>query len=214
MVDVKFCGLTRREDAAFAAASGAKYVGVIFAGGPRDVTVERAHEVLEGAGTGAKRAGVFGADFAERIGVAGRRVPLDVVQLHGDPSADDVAAARAAFEGEVWAAVRVRGSDLPRHAAELFHSADAVLLDARVEGQLGGSGVALAWEKLAAQVGAVRGDAMLVLAGGLTPENVEVAIAALRPDVVDVSSGVESAPGIKDHGRMAAFANAARRSAR
>ena len=95
----------------------------------------------------------------------------------------------------------------------LFGEADAVLLDARVEGQLGGSGVVVAWERIAVSVGAVRAGGRLVLAGGLTPENVGLALAALEPDVVDVSSGVESAPGIKDHLRMEAFVRSVRENA-
>jgi phosphoribosylanthranilate isomerase len=104
----------------------------------------------------------------------------------------------------------VRGAALPPHAAELFATADAVLLDPRVAGALGGTGTTLDWDALADAVAAVRGSVPLVLAGGLTPENVARAAATLAPAVVDVSSGVESAPGVKDPARMTAFVAAVR----
>jgi phosphoribosylanthranilate isomerase len=91
--------------------------------------------------------------------------------------------------------------------------ADALVLDAKVPGQLGGTGVALDWAALANDVSAWRAahpGVRLVLAGGLTPENVQRAIGLLGPDVVDVSSGVESAPGIKDPERLQAFVDAVR----
>jgi len=132
-----------------------------------------------------------------------------VIQLHGDPRAADVRAMRKRFGGRVWAVARADGSLLPDWTEELFHEADAVLLDARVKGRMGGTGVALEWGALADAVTALRGRTPVVLAGGLKPENVAEAVRLLAPDVVDVSSGVESSPGIKDHARMRAFFDAA-----
>jgi phosphoribosylanthranilate isomerase len=94
----------------------------------------------------------------------------------------------------------------------LFSAADAVVLDAAVDGRLGGTGVPLPWATVARALDGVRGSAPLVLAGGLRAENVGLAIEALAPDVVDVSSGVEAAPGVKDHERMRRFAEAVRRA--
>ena len=213
MVEVKFCGLTREEDAAYAATLGANYAGVIFAGGPRELTPERARDVHAAAGMSLRKVGVFGADFRTRIGEVTRIAPLDVVQLHADPTVADVHDARAVFGGLVWAAVRIEGEQIPESAAELFSAADAVLLDARVPGMLGGAGVALPWVRIAEALKRIREGGRLVLAGGLRPQNVSDAVAALAPDIVDVSSGVESAPGIKDHARMEAFIRAAQRSA-
>lgn len=210
MVEVKFCGLTRAEDAAIAASLDATYGGVIFAGGPRERTPEVARGVLDGAAGALTRVGVFGSDFRERLGDVANRAILDTAQLHADPGVVDVQDARRIFGGAIWAAVRLAGDTIPRGMDALFAEADAVLLDARIEGKLGGAGVALAWERIAGAVAAVRGAGRLVLAGGLTPENVGFALAALEPDVVDVSSGVESAPGIKDHLRMEAFVRAVR----
>jgi phosphoribosylanthranilate isomerase len=207
VADVKYCGLTRPEDAAFAGELGAAYLGVIFAGGPRMLTAERAAEVLDGCRTAARRVGVFGAARPAEIGQIARVARLDVVQLHADPMGADVAAVRAETGAEVWAAVRVTDA-LPPGVDELFAGADAVLIDARVAGSLGGSGVSVDWGALEPELRAHRGTGRVVLAGGLNPDNVARAVAMLRPEVVDVSSGVESAPGIKDHARMRAFAAA------
>ncbi len=204
MPAVKFCGLRRPEDAALAVELGAAYVGVIFAGGPRLVTVGEARRVLEPTRGRSRATGVFGAMPPDAIAHVVDQVGLDVVQLSADPDADIVDAVRSLTHAEVWAAVRC-GTTLPESASALFTHADAVLLDAKVAGRLGGTGHTLPWSDLAPAVNAIRSDRRLVLAGGLTPDNVRVAIEALTPDVVDVSSGVESAPGIKDHERMRAF---------
>ena len=132
------------------------------------------------------------------------------MQLHGDPRAADVSRMRRSFGGHIWAVARLEGAGLPAWVDELFREADAVLLDARVTGMLGGSGVTLPWGDVASALDRVRGRTPVVLAGGLTPDNVAEAIRLMAPDVVDVSSGVESAPGIKDHGRMRAFMRAAK----
>jgi phosphoribosylanthranilate isomerase len=208
----KFCGLTRPEDARLAGELGAAYAGAIFAGGPRAVTPVHAAEVLAAAGPAVRRVGVFAADAPERVAEVAEAAGLDVVQLHADPTVEDVARVRGRYAGAVWAVLRTSGTSVPEGAAGLFATADAVLLDARVPGALGGTGHALDWVGLAAAVARVRGSGRLVLAGGLTPENVGRAVAALKPDVVDVSSGVEVAPGIKDHRRMRAFADAAARA--
>lgn len=189
---------------------GASHAGVIFAGGPREISPERATAVLEAAGRGVLRVGVFGADARTRVPTVIRSTPLDVIQLHADPCVADIVDARQYFAGTVWAALRVAGIKIPETSAALFGEADAVLLDARVPEKLGGAGVAIAWWEIADAIGRIRAGGKLVLAGGLSPENVQEAIAALNPDIVDISSGVESAPGIKDHLRMRAFARAVR----
>ena len=210
MPAVKFCGLRRPEDAATAMELGAAYVGVIFAGGPRQVTVDEARRVLEPTRGSARvrRVGVFAAESAASIARIVAEVALDVVQLSADPDPETVDAVRQATNTEVWATVHC-GASLPPSAATLLTRADAVLLDARVEGQLGGTGRTLPWKMLAQALRAARNSGgRLVLAGGLTPDNVAEAVGILAPDVVDVSSGVESAPGIKDHERMRAFVEA------
>ena len=207
MAEIKYCGLTRPGDAAFAGELGAAYLGVIFAGGPRVLSAARAAEVLDGCTSGARRVGVFGRALPGEIGRIVREARLDVVQLHADPTASEVSAVRGETSAQIWAVIRVTDA-LPPDVDDLFGVADAVLIDARVAGSLGGNGVAVEWEALQSELGARRRGRRLVLAGGLAPGNVGRAVATLRPDVVDVSSGVESAPGIKDHARMRAFAAA------
>ena len=212
MVEIKFCGLTRREDAAHAVRVGASYLGVIFAGGPRHLSPAAAKAVHGVAPPGVGRVGVFGAGPPHAIADTAAAGEVGIVQLHGDPGPRDVESVRSHFDGEVWAVVRVKDR-LPDGTEGLFEVADAVVLDARVDHALGGSGVAFSWSTVAGEVGAARraGPARLVVAGGLRPDNVARAIAALQPEIVDVSSGVESAPGIKDHDLMRAFALAAGR---
>jgi phosphoribosylanthranilate isomerase len=205
---VKFCGLTRAEDAARGAALGARYLGVIFAGGPRLLSPERASALFASVPGTFGRVGVFGSQTPAEIARVAGEVQLDAVQLHGDPSPHAVDEVRARFAGEVWAVVRTSGVELPSGLGVLFSAADAVVLDAKVAGALGGTGVALDWEALAPRLDQVRGGGRLVLAGGLTPANVARAALLLAPDVVDVSSGVEQAPGVKDAARMSAFVEA------
>lgn len=205
---IKFCGLTRPEDAAVASELGAVYAGVIFADSPRRLTPGAAREVLAGAGEGVQRVGVFGTNSPDEIAKITDAVDLDVVQLHADPAAADVAAVRERFRGHIWAAVRLGQAHIPDETQLLFEAADAVVLDARSQDVLGGTGQPLPWSEMAADLARIRGDVSVVLAGGLTAENVQTAVRTLAPDVVDVSSGVESSPGIKDRRRMEAFAMA------
>lgn len=214
MTRIKFCGLTRPADATEAINLGASYVGVIFAESPRRVDPARALEVLEPTRGAAASVGVFGRDEPARIADVARAARLDVVQLHGDAAPDDVAAVRALFDGPVWAALRVRDGALGEGAQPLADAADAIVLDAFHRVALGGTGQVLPWERLAPSLVAFRGRrASLVLAGGLRPANVARAVAVLAPDIVDVSSGVESEPGIKDHHLMRAFVEAVRAAA-
>ncbi len=214
MVEIKFCGLTRPEDAAVVAELRAAYAGVIFAGGPRLLTAARAREVFAGLDGGpVQRVGVFGAQSVEAILEIARETALHVLQLAGDATEDEVARIAKEFNGAIWPVIRVRpaGADVPSAGAALLDGgASAVVLDAAVDGRLGGTGVALDWRALAPSVRALRRRGRVVLAGGLKPENVAGAVALVAPDVVDVSSGVESAPGIKDPQRMRAFAEAVR----
>jgi len=210
-VDVKFCGLTRATDAAWAASLGARYVGVIFAESPRRLDAVAATAVLAPTRGRAQGVGVFGPATIEAIATTAADAALDVVQLHGDPSPGTIERLRPFFGGEVWAVVRVAGSELPPDAFALANVADALVLDAKVAGKLGGTGVAFDWSAVARTLDRQRVRSRIVLAGGLHPDNVGDAVRIVAPDVVDVSSGVETAPGIKDHARMRAFSDAVRR---
>lgn len=209
LAKVKFCGMTRPQDAALAAEIGASYVGVIFASGPRKVTVDQAREILDAAGPSIRHVGVFGTNNPDEITEIADDLGLHVVQLHADPGSSVVEALRDRFEGEVWAVIRIPGAQIPHEFDELFEIADGVLLDAHSKEKLGGTGVPLPWNELAADLARDRGSAEVILAGGLNPGNVSAAIRILAPDVVDVSSGVESAPGIKDPWLMREFFEAA-----
>lgn len=209
LAKVKFCGMTRPQDAALAAEIGASYVGVVFADGPRRVDPGTGRRILDAAGSTVKRVGVFATNEPEEIGRAAETAGLDVVQLHADPSTSDVKAIRGKFRGEIWAAIRIAGSHIPSAAELLFDTADAIVLDARSDKRLGGTGRALPWTDLAVDLARDRGSSAVVLAGGLKPDNVVSAIRTLSPDVVDVSSGVESSPGIKDPWLMREFYAAA-----
>jgi len=205
--EIKFCGLTKAVDAHAAVMCGARYAGVIFAEGPRRIAAEAARTVLDAA-DGALRVGVFARADAEAVAVIVRTARLDIVQLHGDPSAREVRQVRERTGARVWAVMRIVGSAPEERLAELDGEADAVVFDTRVEGTLGGTGRTFDWA--AAALGARPSLSALVVAGGLTPENVAGAVAALSPAIVDVSSGVERQAGIKDHERMVAFADAVR----
>jgi phosphoribosylanthranilate isomerase len=206
-VEIKFCGMTRPEDAVEAASLGAAYIGVIFAGGPRAVSAERAREILSGVPDAVRRVGVFANQDASEIRRVVETAGLDVVQLHGATDDARIVEIRSAVRAEIWSVVRVSGR-LPADARALIDAADGLLLDAYAPNALGGTGISFAWEAVAADLQSIRGQRPIILAGGLRPENVAEAIAVLAPDIVDVSSGVESSPGIKDHERMRAFRDA------
>jgi phosphoribosylanthranilate isomerase len=211
--DIKFCGLTRPDDAEYAAELGAAFVGVIFAGGPRNLEPARAAAVLANVPATVRRVGVFAEQPAGEIARVADVARLDVVQLHGTHDARRIEQLRRVFSGDIWRVVRLAATLPADYQVGLEGNlGDGLVLDAFVPGALGGTGIALPWEELAPQVAALRqllDGRPIVLAGGLESENLKRAIHALAPDVVDVSSGVESAPGIKDHARMRVFRDAA-----
>ena len=211
MTEVKICGLTRSVDAEAADAAGAAYLGVVFAGGPRMKSPEDARAIL--SGRRARKVGVFAEQSAADIAAIAQLVMLDVIQLHAASDPDRVAEIRAATGLEIWAGVRTANGVLSDADEALAEEADALLVDALVPGQqIGGNGVTVPWMELGESLDAMGQAARVVLAGGLTPENVAEAIDYVAPSVVDVSSGVESAPGIKDHARIRAFVAAVRAS--
>lgn len=211
-VTVKICGLVRPGDAAVAEAAGAAYLGTILAGGPRLVTLEQAAAVLGPRRAGIQRAAVFGQQSEAEIVHAAQVLDLDIVQLHHGPSVERIARLQRETACVVWPVARISGSVLPAEVDDWTAAAGALVMDALVVGQLGGTGVALDWSALAEAVGAWRErhpSATLVLAGGLNPRNVAAAVQLLSPTVVDVSSGVERAPGEKDATLVHHFVQAA-----
>jgi phosphoribosylanthranilate isomerase len=205
-VEAKICGLTRPEDAAVAASAGATYLGVVFASGPRVVTPARAAEIVA-AGGGLPAFGVFGDQPPEEILRIARLAGLAGAQLHG-ASPREVARRLRGDGLLVWRVVRIAApADLDR-LEEATGDADAVLVEPRVAHAAGGTGVSLDLA-VAREARARLAGARMVLAGGLTAGTVAAAAALVRPEVVDVSSGVELLPGIKDPDRIAAFLEAA-----
>ena len=208
--EVKICGLTRSVDAEFADAAGASYLGVIFAGGPRERSPDDARATL--SGRRARKVGVFAGQAPTVIADIAAHVGLDVLQLHGASDPERIAAVRAATGLEVWAVVRTATGVLTQADEELADSADALLVDALAPGQLGGSGLTIPWLQLGESLDGMASGHRIILAGGLRAENVAEAIDYVSPLVVDVSSGVESSPGIKDQKLVRAFIAAARTS--
>jgi phosphoribosylanthranilate isomerase len=205
---VKFCGITRLADAEQAVALGAWAVGmVLWPGSPRCCDIDEATTIGAALHRRAEVAGVFVNAHLDELAASAEAIGLTLLQLHGDEGPAYCAEAARRTGCKVIKAARVRGAAEVR-ALHAFPT-DFHLLDAYVSDEPGGTGETFAWE-LAREH---RRKRPLLLSGGLTPENVGEAIAAVQPFAVDVASGVESAPGVKDHARMAAFASAVAASA-
>lgn len=208
-VRVKICGLKRVAEVEAVARAGAAYAGfVFFPPSPRNVTPAEARVLALAAPEGLAKVGlVVNASDAELEAILAE-VPLDMLQLHGAESAERVAEVRARFGLPVMKAVGVASEeDLPK-ILEMSLAADQILIDAKApKGAAlpGGNGLAFDW-RLVAQRRWLR---PWMLAGGLTPGNVAEAVRLTGARQVDVSSGVESAPGVKDADRIAAFVRAA-----
>ncbi len=198
MTRVKVCGLTREGDVRCAAALGVWACGFVLTDSPRAVRPAGAARLVTAAGS-ALTVGVFSVEPAARVAAAARAAGVGAVQLSAGADGPTVAAVRAAF-GDGPAPVVIAAADTPDAAA-----ADLVLLDARLPGVYGGTGTTLDWQALVARGGPQAAGRPVVLAGGLTAGNVGAAVAALRPYAVDVSGGVETAPGVKDPHLIAAF---------
>lgn len=207
---LKVCGITRRADAEAAAGAGAAFLGVVLApGGKRTVAPEAAGELL--AGLTVVRVGVFVDAGMDELRQAAEAARLDVLQLHGDEPEELLRELRAEGRWRVWKALRPRGGAEFREGVERYGAlADALLLDGFSAQAHGGTGTRFPWEEVAALRDVVPPGLPLVAAGGMRAENVARAVALLRPDVVDVSSGVESAPGVKDRTAIETFAAALR----
>ena len=209
-VSAKICGVKTPADVAAAAQSGARYVGfVFFPKSPRCLTVEQAAALAAEVPLGvAKVALTVNATDAELDEITGA-VPLDMLQLHGKESPERVAEVKARYGLPVMKAIGIADAeDLPQ--IDLYSEvADQLLIDAKPPKNAdlpGGNGLAFDWRLLA---GRKYWQKPWMLAGGLTPDNVAEAIRMTGARQVDVSSGVESAPGVKDAERIAAFVTAA-----
>lgn len=207
---VKICGLRRVRDVHVAADAGAHYVGLVFAESPRRVDQDEAARLAVAATeAGIAPVGVFVDLPPERVEETALRAGLHGAQLHGSEAPGECRELRSAGL-EVWKAVRPRSAAELREEVERYRdAADALLVEGFSPRAAGGTGTAVPRDWLRAPDGTavVR---PLVLAGGLDPGNVAEAVRQVRPDVVDVSSGVESSPGVKDPERIRAFVREAR----
>ena len=206
---IKICGITREEDARAAVEAGADAVGFVFAESPRRIDPAAARRIRETLPPFVAAVGVFVDEAPEVVLAIAADAGLSGVQLHGDEPA---AAAAALAPIPVLKAIRVRGPE--SLAAFDGYPAAGFLLDTEHPGKRGGTGVPWSWSVLAR----AQSSRPIVLAGGLRPENVAEGIRAARAAGlplwgVDVSSSVESRPGVKDPARIRAFVRAARSAA-
>lgn len=200
MVKIKICGITELDDALHAVDCGADALGFVFyERSPRAVTSKRAQAIIAELPPFVTVVGLFVNEDPLNIRLIADHCGLDVIQYHGDESPETV---RLAPRRSIRA-LRVRQSET---LDDIDHyPASGLLLDAWVSGAFGGTGVLCNWEI----AGGIAKKRPVILAGGLTPENVAAAIQTVRPYGVDVSSGVEEAPGRKDRKKVAAFIRAA-----
>lgn len=208
-VRVKICGLRTAADVAAAAAAGAAYAGfVFFPKSPRHLTVAAARALALDAPEGlCKVALTVDADEATLDAIV-EGVPLDMLQLHGHETPERVAEVKARYGLPVMKAIGVADEGDLAGLMEMSLAADQLLIDAKPpKGAAlpGGNGLAFDWRLLVGR----KWLRPWMLAGGLTPENVAQAVRLTGARQVDVSSGVESAPGVKDHAKIAAFVEAA-----
>jgi phosphoribosylanthranilate isomerase len=188
-----------------AAKAGATYLGVVFAGGPRAVTSDQARKLVLAAG-GVPVMGVFGDQPAEEILQIAQRAKLSGAQLHRPSSRAEAGRLKAAGL-KVWRVVRIAvPSDLDS-LGDATAESDAVLVEPRVSHAAGGAGIPLDLAIASEARRRLAGHPM-ALAGGLTADTVGQALEVVRPDIVDVSSGVERLPGIKDSQKIARFVEA------
>jgi phosphoribosylanthranilate isomerase len=202
---IKFCGITRLDDAQRAVELGAWAIGLnLWPPSKRFVEQADALAISNAVRRKVEVAGVFVNQPLDEVAALADVLNLSLVQLHGDEGPSYATEVARRTGAKVIKAQSVRlASDVV--AIQAFHT-DFHMLDTHHEALRGGTGETFDWSLLRRRHSKVP----LILAGGLTPENVGEAIAAVRPFAVDVASGIESAPGIKDHDKMAAFAEAVR----
>jgi phosphoribosylanthranilate isomerase len=192
---LKICGITRLTDALHAVEQGATAVGfVLWPRSPRAVSVERAAEIIAELPSHVMAVGVFVNEPVDGIRAIAKRTRLTAVQLHGDEPP-------AYAEALDWPVIRAVSVGDIGEASQAWSPETALLLDNIDPVRRGGTGAVIDWSEAAGLAQQRR----VVLAGGLTPANVASAIRAVRPFGVDVSSGVESAPGVKDFGKVTEF---------
>jgi phosphoribosylanthranilate isomerase len=201
---IKVCGITGEDAARAALVAGADHLGLVFCPSPRRVTFERAKALM--AEIPASWVGVFAGSTPSDVARAARSLGLAAVQLHGSETPDECRAVRERAAIPVWKSV---DPGIPAAEEGYLGTVDALLLDSG----RGGSGRPLDWTVVAARFPRARRSVPVILAGGLDPDNVARAIREARPDGVDASSRLESAPGVKDPELVRRFVSRARAEA-
>jgi phosphoribosylanthranilate isomerase len=220
MFRIKICGITNREDAHLAVDAGADALGFnFFAGSKRYINFLTAKKLLETDSLDCTKIGVFVNHSADELNQIAQAVNLDVVQLHGDQPPSYLLDIERRYP--VVRVYRVGANGFVAMKTDLLmcskfgREPDAILLDALAPTEYGGTGLRLDWTTLADRIELLNFDRAqplrLILAGGLTPDNVAEAIRLVRPYGVDVASGVESSPGRKDPDKVRAFVAEVRR---
>ncbi|MCU1729683.1 phosphoribosylanthranilate isomerase [Pseudomonas sp. 7P_10.2_Bac1] len=198
----KICGITRIDDALAAVAAGADAIGFVFyAKSPRAVTAAQARAIIAALPPFVTTVGLFVNASSCELNETLEAVPLDLLQFHGDETADQC----EGYHRPYIKALRVKAGDDIAAACDAYASASGILLDTYVEGVPGGTGQAFDWSLIPQGL-----SKPIILAGGLSVENVAQAIAQVQPYAVDVSGGVEKGKGIKDHDKIRAFMQAVR----
>ena len=198
----KICGITRIDDALAAVAAGADAIGFVFyAKSPRAVTAAQARAIIAALPPFVTTVGLFVNASSCELNETLEAVPLDLLQFHGDETADQC----EGYHRPYIKALRVKAGDDIAAACDAYASASGILLDTYVEGVPGGTGQAFDWSLIPQGL-----SKPIILAGGLSVENVAQAIAQVQPYAVDVSGGVEKSKGIKDHDKIRAFMQAVR----
>jgi phosphoribosylanthranilate isomerase len=193
---VKICGITRRQDAEIAIENGADALGFVFyAPSPRAVTIEQAQPLVAQLPAFVTKVALFVDETPEQIRQCLSLLAIDLLQFHGD----ETAVFCEQFNKPYIKAIRMRDDTDLAEIAKQYASASALLLDSFQPGVPGGTGLAFDWSLIS------HINKPIILAGGLTPDNVQMAIQQVSPYAVDVSGGVESAKGIKDKEKISAF---------
>jgi phosphoribosylanthranilate isomerase len=214
MTWVKICGTTSLEDAQLALSCGADALGFIFAPSPRQIKPEAARKIVSELPPGVEKVGIFVNESAERTREVVDHVGLTAVQLHGDETeefARNLVAGRGEGAPKLYRVLTARAVvSLGSETAFLWGSPQAVpyhavLVDSGSSSRRGGTGVSFDWDDAKPVFEQLRRKCRLILAGGLSPDNVAQAMSVLRPWGVDVVSGVEREPGKKDPEKLKAF---------
>ena len=210
---VKICGLTREEDLAAAVAAGADAVGFLVGvpSSPRNLTPERAKPLLSQVPVFVDSVVVTAPTRIEWLVEVCERLKPSAIQIHGKKQLDSSKIRERTGNTRLIKTVYVTQDALKEEVINELKTFDAVLLDSFSKGQYGGTGKVHDWN-LSKQITEAVAPVPVILAGGLKPENVKEAILKVKPYAVDVASGVEASPGVKDHGKVRAFVENAKKS--